>query len=262
MTSRLLDDFELYSDLFTSVGTGTADRPLTPIECSDLIIRLEKETGESKSQISKRLGLGRKKKIHTLDKPPDTTQLVNFEKLQNLSRKNSYMLGFRDRDSATIPFTIGSIVVDLPNKEDHNIILKTVLGSYGKKKEINKDDVKEIVSRKKKSPETPIEEIIESVMKVKPVIDHYYLIGISISDSLLDKVEKIVNKQESKEILKTILQNKFKDIEISSVSIKEKTLFISLEKSNFEKIELKRKQLKMSMTNFFNNIIREILQNA
>ena len=37
---KLLDDLDLYSDLVSSVGTGTSDRPLDPIECSDLIIRL------------------------------------------------------------------------------------------------------------------------------------------------------------------------------------------------------------------------------
>lgn len=262
MTSRLLDDFELYSDLLASVGTGTADRPLTPIECSDLIIRLEKETGETKSQISKRLGLGKKKKIHTLDKPPDTTQLVNFEKLQNLSKKNAYMLGFRVKNEATIPFTIGSIVAELPNKEDHNIILKTVLESYGTKKEITKDDIKEIVSRKKKSTEIPIEEIIVNVMKVKPVIDDYYLIGVTISDTLLEKMKKVLNKQNGKEVLKNMLQNRLKNIEISAISIKEKTLFVSVDESNFEKIEQKRKQLKISVMNFFNHTFMEVLENA
>ena len=87
---KLLDDLDLYSDLVSSVGTNSSDRPLTPIECSDLIIRLSEETGETKEQLSKRLGLGRKRKIKTLDKPLDTTQIRLFEQLQDLSRKNSH----------------------------------------------------------------------------------------------------------------------------------------------------------------------------
>ena len=65
MSGLILDDLDLYSDLLSSVGTHDKDRPLTPIECSDLIVRLKEETGESWEQLSKRLGLGKKRKIKT-----------------------------------------------------------------------------------------------------------------------------------------------------------------------------------------------------
>ena len=51
---QLIDDLDVYSDLLLSVGTNDADRPLTPIECSDLIVRLKEETGDTNEQISKR----------------------------------------------------------------------------------------------------------------------------------------------------------------------------------------------------------------
>ena len=132
-TTPLLEDLELYSDLISSVGSHSGNRRLTPIECSDLIIRLKNETQEGWEQISKRLSLGKKTKISTLDAPNDATQVRNFKDLQNLSRKNAYMLGFGS-DEAKIPFTLGVLVSSLPNKEDHNIILKTTLEKDLKKK--------------------------------------------------------------------------------------------------------------------------------
>ena len=85
----LMDDLDLYSDLLLSVGTGTFERPLTPIECSDYIMQLKEETGQSWEQLSVKLGLGKKVKITTMDAPPDTTQIRFFAKLQKLSRKNA-----------------------------------------------------------------------------------------------------------------------------------------------------------------------------
>ena len=37
---------DFYSDLLMSIGTHDSDRPFTPIEVSDLIVRLKEETGE------------------------------------------------------------------------------------------------------------------------------------------------------------------------------------------------------------------------
>ena len=254
----LLNDLELYSDLVTSIGSGISDRPLTPIECSDLIIRLKEETNESRQQLSKRLGLGKKRKIKTLDEQLDTTQILLFERLQKLSRQNAYMLGF-GMDDGKIPFTIGCFVAELPNKKDHNIILKTILSSYDSEKKINKSDVFEIVSRKKKSPNIPIETIIEDVMKVKPVIDEYYLIGVTVTTEFIEKINSI--NTNSKQILKIILTKIIKGFEISSISLKTNTVFISMNKTNFEILEKQRKQQKLSITKFFVKLFDKGVEN-
>ena len=62
--TQLIDDLDVYSDLLLSVGTNDPDRPLTPIECSDLIVRLKEETGDTWEQISKRLQLGKKRDMN------------------------------------------------------------------------------------------------------------------------------------------------------------------------------------------------------
>lgn len=179
MTAQLLDDLDLYSDLVLSVGEGAGDRPLAPIEVSDLILRLERETGETRQQISRRLGLGRKAKVSSMNKPPDTTQINRFLKLQNLSRKNACMLGFRAAPGK-IPFTLGAVVADLPDKGDHDAILKAVLASYDTKKRMTRNDVREIVYRKKASPAEPIDGIIEAAMRARPAADRRYMIGVSL----------------------------------------------------------------------------------
>ena len=205
MHTPILDDLELYSDLVSSVGEGGSDRVLTPIECSELIIRLQKETNENDQQLSKRLGLGKKRKIKTLDDPLDTTQLNLFKKLQGLSKMNAHMLGFRNQ-TGKIPFTTGCMVAELDDKNDHNWILKTVLASYDTKKPLTTKDVFEIVSRKKKSLDVHISEIIETVVNLKPVVDEYYLIIIKINENLKLFIKK--SNQSIKEILEKKLEIK------------------------------------------------------
>ncbi len=254
-TIPLLEDLELYSDLISSLGTHDSNRRLTPIECSDLIIRLKNETQEEWKQISKRLSLGKKTKISTLDTLNDDSQVQKFRNLQKLSRKNAYMLGFVS-DKGKIPFSLGVFVSSLPNKEDHNVILKTSF-----EKGLRKADIEKIVSLKKKSPHIPIEEIIEQVIKAKPVIDEYYLIGITMEKSLEEKIENI-SKQKSqniKDVILDLFEKRFTDNQITSVSIKNNTMFISMNQNNFEKIENDRNLNKKSITAFFNDILREVL---
>ena len=254
-TTPLLEDLELYSNLISSVGSHSGNRRLTPIECSDLIIRLKNETQEGWEQISKRLSLGKKTKISTLDAPNDATQVRNFKDLQNLSRKNAYMLGFGS-DEAKIPFTLGVLVSSLPNKEDHNIILKTTL-----EKDLKKKDIMKIVDLKKKSSTVSIEEIIEQVIKAKPVIDEYYLIGITLEKNLEEQIKKISEQksQNIKDVILDLFKKRFTDNQITSISIKNNTLFISMTQNNFEKIENDKNLNKKSITEFFNDILREVL---
>jgi len=241
---KLLDDLDLYSDLVSSVGTGTSDRPLTPIECSDLIIRLIEETGETRDRISKRLGLGKKRKIKTLDAPPNTAQVKLFEQLQALSRKNAYMLGFGLSD-VIIPFTIGCLVAALPDKNDHNIILKTVKESQ------------------------PIEEIIEHVMKFKPVTELAgYAIGLKLDPISLQKIDEIVKNQQkdANEILKKLLESRFKNNEISAVQLKkykkdEAIIWITISEENFSEIEQEWKSKRKPVTKFFSEILMEGVEN-
>jgi len=264
MCASLLDDLDLYSDLLSSVGTKNKDRPLTPIECSDLIVRLKEETGESWEQLSKRLGLGKKRKIKTSSAPPDTTQIKLFEKLQDLSRKNAYALGWGGSGDGKIGFTIGCLVASLPDKNTHDIILGAVLASQETDKPILKTDVINICNRIRKSPEKPAEEVIEDVLKYKPIMEHLHKIGITPNPGFLIKFNQILSEKQisSKELLTKLIHSKFKNNEIASVYLsKSDTLWITLEADKFEELESRWKAEKKPVTSFFNEILIEAMEN-
>ena len=263
MTANILDDLDLYSDLLSSIGTHANDRPLTPIECSDLIVQLKDETNESWESLSKRIGLGKKRTIATSKKPTDTTQIKQFVKLQQLSRKFAYALGWGISKDGKIGFSIGYEVTALPNKDDHDIILTAVLDNQETENPIIKKDVMSIVDRKLKSPDIRIEEIIEHVNDIKPRMEHRYKIGIAPFTSLLEKLEQIISDKQitSKELLQKLIQKKFKNDEISSVYLsKNKLLWFTLEKEKFDKLEKDWKTKKIPVTSFFNEILLEAIK--
>lgn len=260
---KLIDDLDLYSDLVSSIGTGTTNRILTPIECSDLIMRLKEETNESWEKLSIRLGLGKKRKINNLEKPPDTTQIRLFAKLQNLSRKNAYALGFGEVTDVKIGFTIGCFVSDLPDKNDHDILLDAVLFSKNTSKPLLKEDVKKIVLYKKKSPDIPIEKIIQKIIDYTPGVERTYVLLIDPEKEYLDIILKKNIGDDSKSYLQSLVENEFKHNEILSIKLKNNTtLQILLNEQNFKKIESDWKSKNLNVTKYFNQILKRGIENV
>ena len=264
MTGKLIDDLDLYSDLLSSIGTGDENRPLTPIECSDYIKRLQEETQESLEKISTRLGLGKKRKIKTMDEPPDTTQIKLFLNLQNLSRKSAYMLRFGKSTGDKVGFTIGCLVADLPVKRDQDVILQTVIKNADSSKPITKTDVMHILERKKKSSEMPIEEIIKHVMKIKPVTKVVNMIVFHLDYSTHRKLDLLMKKlrRSSKEVMTCLINKKFTNNEILSISLKGDNVYISINEEQFKAVENNWKSSKTNMSGYFNKILSEAINSG
>lgn len=270
---KITNNLDLFSDLLSSVGTNDKDRPLTPIECSDLIVRLKEETGDSWEKLSKRIGLGKKRKTSTSKKPPDTTQIKLFVQLQDLSRKNAYMIGWGKSGDGRVGFTIGCLVAKLPDKKLHDVILHAVNERAGTDDPIIKTDVQKILNRHRLNSETTIEEIIEDVMKIKPKLVDIGIIPITPDIELLEKFNQVVSDQQidSKTLLLKLLQTKYKNDEISNANLSKSNtinLFIKSEPGSsrtvdekFYEIEKEWKSKKIPVNKFFNDILMEALKN-
>ncbi|MBT6646233.1 MAG: hypothetical protein HOB51_01760 [Thaumarchaeota archaeon] len=256
--SKLIDDLELYSDLVASVGTGRHNRPLTPIECSDLIMRLKNETDESWEELSKRLHLGKKSKITTMDAPRDTTQIRHFAKLQNLSRKNAYALGFGLSNEGAIGFTIGALVADLPEKKDHDLILDAVLQSQNGSRSLKKEDIKKIVQMRKASSDTPLESIIKRIIDFDPEPEESYVMLVQPDPELLDIIHEKKDKDDpdAKEFLKNLIDLQFIDKQVNLIKLRNNLILITMDKENFEKTENEWKTKNQNFTNYFNSLLK------
>jgi hypothetical protein len=242
--TRLVDDLDLYSDLLASVGTHQHERPLTPIQVSNLIQKLFDEQQETTQQISKRLGF--KDKTHT--------QTKNFLRLQKLPKQIHGALGWGNAEPDKVAFTIGVYFAEL---NDNNEIIKGIKACL--ENDISKNEARRIVDLKKKNPATPIEECIEKVKKIRPIIDVSYIISNKILKSTKEQLNNISIKQNKsmKEILLELLKNKISKGKILSVLIKEQTVFLSVDEHAFQEIENMTKKMSTSLENFLEKLLVE-----
>ncbi len=264
MSKNILDDLDFYSDLLLSIGGHDSDRPLTPIEVSDSLVRLQNETGESLEEISKRVGLGRKKNISTIKKKIDTTQIRIFQNLQKLSRRNVYSLGWGKSQSGKVAMTLGGDIARLSNKDDHDLVFNSIIDSLDTENPFVKDDVKNIVDRKNKSPETDINEIIELVKNTRPNPELVCKIGIDPDQQFIEQFNSKIstNNLKNSEFLQKLIQNKFKNNEIVHINLSKKNIiWITIEDKNFKEIESQWKSKNITVNSFFNQILLESIKN-
>ena len=260
MVEKLLDDLDTYSDLLLSVGTHDPKRPFTPIEVSDLLLRLKNETGNSWKEISKRVGLGKKLKNSTMKKDIDDTQVRLFEKLQNLSRKNVYMIGWGRSKDGKVSMTSACDIAKLNDKDEQDVILNTMIEYQDTEKNLVKGDIKNILDRKIKSPETSISEIIEHVRDIKPIMKMIWKIGITPEDDFLLKFNNIISQKKlsSSKLLNKLIERKFQKNKIKSIVLsKNNLIWITLDEKPFTELEKEWKLKKIPVTSFFNQILME-----
>lgn len=254
----LLDDIDLFSDLLASVGTHLKDRPLSPYEVSNCIVRLQNETGETWEQISSRLSLG-KKKTNNFYKKTDTTMVNKFIKLQKLTKKRVYSIGWGEASEDMVGFTSASDISKLTNEEDQiklfDAILESAQNSSGKK--LGKEDVKKIIEEKSKSIQTPIEEIIQSVMGKKFSSESHFLIGLKINNEILKRLQQITDEKNT-DLTLVLNESIFPNNSIMKARINDKkTLWLTTNESTFHIFESNWKKEKLSMTAYFNKLFQE-----
>lgn len=260
MSQKILDDLDFYSDLLLSIGGHDSDRPLKPIEVSDSLVQLQNETGDSLEELSKRVGLGKKKNVSTINKKTDTTQIRIFLTLQKLSRRNVYSLGWGKSKDGKVAMTLGGDIAKLPNKDDHDFIFNAIIESLDSEDPFVKDDVKNIVNRKIKSPETDIQDIIELVKNRRPKPELYCKIGINPDEEFIEKFRSKTSNDS--EYLKKLFQNKFNNNEILHANISKKNiLWITIKDKDFNEIENQWKLNKITADRFFNQILLEAIKN-
>jgi len=255
LNEKLVNNLELYSDLLLSVGTHKGKRPLIPIEVSNLILRLKDEEKIDDKETSKRLGLGKPSKISNIDKR-DTTQVKQFLKLQKLSSKSKNLFGWGGTEPDKIPFTTGTIIADL-NEKDQDIVIQSCI-----ERGIIKNEAIRILDLKKKSPAMKIEECIEKVLKIRPITEVWYIVSHTINSNFFKTIQK--NAETSgKSIVdycKEIIKSKFNKGKIESVILKGSTIYISMDEECYNFIEQEQHKLKQSFSFYMDTKFIEVLK--
>jgi len=252
-TIKLTDDLELFSDLLLSVGTHESKRRLIPIEVAELILRFKTEEQLTLSELSKRLDLGRPKKIekvHTTERDP--TQVTKFLNLLKLSKKSRKLPGWGRTEPDKIPFTTASIIAELPDQNEQDVIIQSSI-----EKGIKKNEAKRLVDLKKKTPEMPIAECIQKVLNIRPVTEISYITPYTFENEILEKLT-ILSKQKNQELkllLRHILEKDITSGKIKAVVLKGNTAYISMDEIAYDFIEKQQHIKKLSFTEYMNKLL-------
>ena len=125
--TKITDDITKLTNLALSVGQQgrvihSKIRPLLPIECAQYMQAIKHETGESNSDVAKRLNLGKPKSssgkiltdIHV--EKPGTSMVLKFLQLLEISKKSVGLIGFKGQDKP-VTFSTVAILHKLPLDE-------------------------------------------------------------------------------------------------------------------------------------------------
>ena len=253
--TKLIHNTKQYAKLLLSVGRQGRNiakrRPLSPVECAEMIQRLMKEENESKVEISKMLGLGRPENKSNIYQKRDTTQVNLFLKLLQVSDKSRYFAGWGYEEYPKIPFSTMALMISLKPEEQDKIIQSAY--NENKKILITKNDVHKITRWKRDNPDLPIEECIENVLKLKPVVDTTHMIICEISDVLKNFI------QSNKDYKQKLINMLDRDIEGSfyAVDATDLLITISMDDTAYKTFHDKQYKKDISFTQFLNEFLED-----
>lgn len=160
-------------DLILSVGMHQLERPLSPIEIGELI-ETAINSGTTKKEISEEIML-------------DPSMIDRFRRLQKLSPSMQHLVAWREKSK--ISFSTASEIARLKTYDEQELVGKTTL-----EHSLSKNEVIRIVENKNKIGK-PIDECVEEVLKMRPLIIRRYLFigtvrSLEVRDRLSEKTQK------------------------------------------------------------------------
>tara|TARA_Y100001936_G_scaffold168003_1_gene164200 strand:- start:3811 stop:4593 length:783 start_codon:yes stop_codon:yes gene_type:complete len=257
LTQKISEDIDKLTDLSLSVGrqgrqNKGIQRPLTPIEVAQYIKQLKEETGESDSDISKRLRLGKPKlkegrmeDIH-VEKASDS-QVKLFLRLLRIDEKSVRLIGWNG-DPGKVVFSTAVLLATHP-PEVQNTIIQNVL-----KHKLGKEEVRAILQHMK-TYELSIEESIEKVTKKRVETFDLYKLAYNITSSV-SKVLSGLGKSTDEIIEKIIPRiNKKLDSKIEGITISENLMVIDMDSISYKKFLKLMDTTKTTYNNCIKNLI-------
>lgn len=247
----------MFVKLLQSVGQqgsgGTGSRPLTPIECAQGIGQLKDDENGDLAKVSERLNLGKPKEI-SLYKKRDTSQVVNFLNLFNVSKKSRSLAGWSTDGFPKIPFSLVSQLASLaPDEQD--LILQSVYNSSNKRV-LSKEDVIKIKRWKNANADTPIDACIEKILKMKPVKTINYIVVCGLEPKLKKFIAS--HKDYRQILLKTLRKNL--DGIFNTIDASDMFVSISMDDVAYDIFGEYQYKRNISFTKFLNDFLDDKLE--
>jgi len=216
----LLNDLDEYAKLLSSIGTHKRERPLLPVEVAKRI-KILKDECTSLNEVSERLSL-------------DAKLIGQFLSLLNLPETVHGIIGWGHTDKFRLGFTKASIIAELEDSNDQDILAKAAQISAFKKQEI-----RDVISLKKRNADKKIEECIESVLSFRPVIEKGYMMITNIKPNTIKRLHSAIRGHSDKieDLIKQSMETLLPLHSLSNVAIRENYVVLNLNEEGYKKFE-------------------------
>jgi len=212
--------------LLLSLGTHEKDRPLSPVEASDYIRRLLEHGGATiskgtKSQIAKSLGFSGEKMIG------------DFLRLQRLTTTLRDAIGWGDMEDGRIPFSTATQLARLQGQEQ-DILAKVALEN-----DFTKTETIRIVQLRLRNPSKTINECIEDIKRIRPIVQTGYVVVTRLSEDALSglQTEALANKSRPEDAMRSVLCRTFPPESVKSIVIRRRILILTLDEDGYKRLK-------------------------
>ncbi len=216
----ILNNLDEFAKLLETVGSHKKERPLTPIQTAkDLRILLDECEG-SIDEVAERL-------------PVVASTIRLFLNLLKLPKTVHGIIGWGETDTIRLTFISASFITRLKNASDQEVLAKVAQAHSFKKREIL-----DVIALKKRNPDKPIEDCIESVVHFRPRIEKGYLVITNIKQNTLSLLKKLnKNGRKIEDLICDAMESILPKKSLNNVLIKEDFVFLNLTEDGYKEFE-------------------------
>lgn len=242
---RVLDNPQRLANLLASLNVPGSNRPLSPIEVASEIDALKKDLGGNTKEVVNRL--------------PVSAHIVNeFLWLAKLPRKIQGVVvwGESNKRDGSIGFSVAAKMARLNNHDD---ILKLVGSTLEMSRPITKEEVKVILSLKKRIPDKPIDECVSEVLNVtRPVIVNHYLFISGINPNIVATLSSNKSGQSVHDVVLIALKGIFPPGTLKSTKVSNERVRLSLDEEGWKFITSYSEHHNVLRQNVVNHMLESV----
>ena len=217
----VLDNPRRLARLLASLNVPGYDRPLSPVEAANEINMMRNDLGGDLKETVKRLPISAdivKEFLQLVKLPPEIQDVITW--------------GESSKFDGSIGFSVAAKMSRLKNNDD---VLKLAGTIQDMSRPITKEEVKGVLSLKRRIPNKPIDDCIEEVLNVtRRTTIHYFLFISRIKPSIVVGLTESEDGGSDQDRVFSILKNSFPSDTLKNVKVTNDRIRLVLEKEGWE----------------------------
>ena len=218
---QVLDNPQRLAKLLASLNVSGSNRPLSPVEVANEINAMCSDLNGNLKEVIKRLPVSNdiiKEFLCLIKLPIEIQDIVTW--------------GESSKTCGSIGFSAAAKMSRLKNRDDMLKLASTILDMS---RPVTKEEIKEVLSLKRRIPNKPIDECITEVLNVsRQTTIHYFLFISRIKPNVVALLSKNISGQSLQNIVSSILKGSFPSETLKNAKVSSNRVRLVLEKEGWE----------------------------